>query len=65
MHEKESQIEAAARNLVRRFGEDAPHQAEIRIAELKQHGEAESLEFWLCVRDAVAGLLQAGGSTTH
>ena len=64
MHDK-SQIEAAARNLVRRFGEDASHQADIRIAELEQHGEADSLEFWHSVRDAVQCLLRGHGSTKH
>ncbi len=64
MSEK-SEIDAAARNLVRRFGEDASHQADIRIAELEQHGKADSLEFWRGVRDVVKCLLRGNGSTKH
>lgn len=64
MSEK-SQIEAAARNLVRRFGEDALRQADIRITELEEHGEAAVLEFWRGVRGMVQCLLHVGGSSKH
>ncbi|MDP6876502.1 MAG: hypothetical protein QF521_23545 [Alphaproteobacteria bacterium] len=60
-----SQIEAAARNLMRRFGDDALRQADIRIAELEQHGEAEGLKFWCSVRDLVRESSQGRGSTKH
>ncbi len=60
-----SQIEAAARNLVRRFAEDAPRQADIRIKELEQRGEVESLEFWRGVRCMVRGLLHQSGASKH
>jgi hypothetical protein len=38
-------IEAAARNLMRRFGEDASRQADICIKELEERGEAAGLDF--------------------
>ena len=60
-----SQIEAAARNLVHRFGADALREADIRISELEQHGKAEGLEFWRRVRDLVQTLSQDGDPTKH
>lgn len=61
----QSEIEAAARNLVSRFGEDAAHQADVRIAELQQHGETEGLAFWRRVREIVQCLLHGRDSTKH
>ncbi len=59
------QIDAAARNLVRRFGEDALRQADIRIKELQEHGEAAGLDFWRGVRGVVQSLLHGDGTVKH
>lgn len=53
------QIDAAAENLVRRFGKDALRQADIRIRELEQHGKADSLEFWRDIRSVVRQILDS------
>ncbi|MDA1097602.1 MAG: hypothetical protein O2967_01350 [Proteobacteria bacterium] len=59
------QIEAAARNLLRRFGDDALRQADIRVKELHDHGEAAGLNFWQAVRGMVQCLLQGDSSAKH
>lgn len=53
MEDRKAQIEAAARNLMERFGDAAAREAERRIGELESFGDADALAFWRAVRDAV------------
>ena len=50
---EKSQIEAAARNLARRFGENASNEADLRVQEMEQRGQAEAVGFWRRVREIV------------
>jgi hypothetical protein len=50
---EKSQIEAAARNLARRFGENAPSEADLRVMEMERLGQSEAVGFWRRVRETV------------
>jgi len=42
--------------MVERFGAEALHQIDLRILELRQHGESKTAEMWKDVRAAVCDL---------
>lgn len=55
---EETQIEAAARNLLRRYGGDALREADLRVRELEQHSQTQATEFWQAVQFALRRLMQ-------
>lgn len=58
-----NQIEKAAKLLLKRFGEDAPAQVEMRINELKGAHEAEAVARWQLIARHLRTLLSREGHT--
>jgi hypothetical protein len=50
--------------MLERFGDDAVREVELRIAELKHHGEMDTAAFWQQVHDSLLELLQGGSDQT-
>jgi hypothetical protein len=48
----------SAQRMIDRFGDDALHQVDVRIRELKQLKQLEARLFWLKIRDAVQDLIK-------
>ena len=66
MQKFDTKVLSAAENMIERYGEDALLQVEQRIAELELQGEADALELWRLVREAVKFLIQnPPGGTQH
>jgi len=62
---EKSQIEAAARNLARRFGENAPSEADLRVKEMEQLGQMEAVGFWRRVRETVRVVVSKKAPPIH
>lgn len=61
----EETIQQAVRNLLARYGKDAPRQAELRAEELRAAGDAEGDAMWRAIRRAVAVALKAPSGSLH
>jgi hypothetical protein len=59
------EIQQAAQDMVARYGENARREVELRIAELREHGEEEALTLWIEIRKAVIALLDKGSRTLN
>ncbi len=53
-------IRLAASFFVKRFREDAPHEAALRARELANHGDREGLKIWLDIEEYTKRLLANG-----
>lgn len=58
IHSETADIEAAASNLIDRFGADAARQATIRAAELRQAGDDDGYALWLEISTVVAEMAE-------
>lgn len=56
-----SDITHAAETLLQRFGEDSAHQASIRASELRNRGDEEGADLWLCIEHELRTRLAASG----
>ena len=54
----DSESKLAARKFIERFGEDAPHEARIRAAELEVAGDPEGYRSWMDISSAARKLLR-------
>jgi hypothetical protein len=64
VEQTETSIIGVANRMLERFGDDAVREVELRIAELKDHGEMETAAFWQQVHDALLELLKGGPGQT-
>ena len=59
-------IRKAAQNMVDRYGDDALQQVDLRIDELRKHGEEDTRMLWVEIRRIVDALIRKpGGSHKH
>ncbi|OHC83285.1 MAG: hypothetical protein A3G73_05905 [Rhodospirillales bacterium RIFCSPLOWO2_12_FULL_67_15] len=61
----EENIQQAVRNLLARYGKDAPRQAELRAEELRVAGDGEGHAMWRAIGRAVAAALKAPSGSVH
>ncbi len=61
----EETIQQAVRNLLSRYGKDAPRQAELRAEELRAAGDAEGHAMWRTIQRAVVAALKNPSSSVH
>ena len=57
---EQTDIRLAARFFVKRFRDDAPHEAALRAWELANHGDKEGLKIWLEIEEYTKRLLANG-----
>lgn len=58
-------ISQAVRNLLARYGRDAPRQAELRAEELRAAGDAEGHAMWRAIERAAADALKGSSGSVH
>jgi hypothetical protein len=61
----EEPIQQAVRNLIARYGHDAPRQAAVRANELRAAGDAEGHAMWREIQRAVAAALKDPSRSLH
>lgn len=61
----EENIQQAVRNLLARYGKDAPWQAELRAEELRAAGDGEGHAMWRAIQRAVMAALKNPSSSVH
>ncbi len=61
----EETIRQAVRNLLARYGKDAPRQAELRAEELRAAGDAEGHAMWRAIERAAATELKNPTGSLH
>ena len=61
----EQTIQQAVRNLLARYGRDAPRQAELRAEELRAAGDGEGHAMWRAIGRAVTDALKNPSSSLH
>jgi hypothetical protein len=52
----------AAQNMIDRYGADALRQVDLRIEELRLHGNDSARDLWIEIRRAVAALMTPPGN---
>lgn len=62
---EQTDIRLAASFFVKRFREDAPHEAALRARELANHGDREGLKIWLEIEEYAKNLLANGDHETE
>lgn len=60
-----TKIPLAARNFVKRFGENAPAEAQRRAREMKLFGKAEGYDTWMLIYEQVKILVDGGNKKTR
>ena len=58
-------IQQAVRNLLARYGQDAPRQAEVRAEELRAAGDAEGHAMWRAIQRAITSALKHPSDSLH
>ncbi len=58
-------IQQAVRNLLARYGQDAPRQAELRAEELRAAGDGEGHAMWRDIHHAVMTALKKPSGSLH
>lgn len=61
----EETIQQAVRNLLARYGKDAPRQADLRAEELRAAGDAEGHVMWRAIQRAVMDALKNPSGSVH
>ena len=61
----ETTIQQAVRNLIARYGKDAPQQAELRANELRAAGDSEGHAMWRDIQRALAAALKDPSRSVH
>jgi len=61
----EDTIHQAVRNLLARYGKDAPRQAQLRAEELRAAGDAEGHAMWRAIERAATAALNNPSGSVH
>ena len=61
----EDTIRQAVRNLLARYGKDAPRQAQLRAEELRAAGDAEGHAMWRAIERAATAALNTPSGSVH
>jgi len=65
MSQKEQDVWNAARNMIDRYGDNALHEVNLRIAGLKNQGDEKTQALWVEIRRVVEALQADPGSKTR